>query len=115
MDSLMKKLLSEEQFIKATRDLNLGEQTLRIARGVLVDGIPQKDFVSKFNLSKGAISQAVSRVWTSHEKISIPNGYKLISVLLPEQKVFIVKKWEQEAIDKLKRQGNIIDGNTSNS
>jgi hypothetical protein len=48
----MKKRLTEGQFHEAVKGLKVGEQTLEIARGVLIDGKPQADFVAQLGLSK---------------------------------------------------------------
>ncbi|MCC3262188.1 transcriptional regulator KorA, partial [Paenibacillus polymyxa] len=61
----MKKRLTEAQFQTAIKGLEIGQQTLDIARGVLVDGRPQAEFVTSLGLTKGAVSQAVSRVWAA--------------------------------------------------
>ena len=42
----MKKRLTEGQFHEAVKGLKVGVQTLEIARGVLIDGKPQADFVA---------------------------------------------------------------------
>ena len=41
----MKKRLTEAQFQAAIKGLEIGQQTIDIARGVLVDGRPQAEFV----------------------------------------------------------------------
>jgi hypothetical protein len=55
----MKKRLTDAEFQEAIKGLDVGSQTLEIARGVLIDGKPQKEFAASLGLSKGAISQAV--------------------------------------------------------
>ena len=65
----MKKRLTEPQFQEAIKGLDVGAQTLEIARGVLIDGKPQKEFATALGLSRGAISQAVNRVWAAHEEM----------------------------------------------
>jgi hypothetical protein len=97
----MKKCLSEEQFQEAIKDLKVGQQTIDIAHGVLVEGEPQATFVSALGLSKGAVSQAVNRVWTAHEALDVPKGYERLTVMLPEHQAFIVKKWAENTSRKL--------------
>lgn len=92
----MKKRLTEAEFQAAIRDLDIGTQTIEIARGVLVEGRPQVEFVKSLGLSKGAVSQAVTRVWAA-AGAHLPDGYKRVSVVLPEHQAFIVKKWEADA------------------
>ncbi|WP_446920112.1 TrfB-related DNA-binding protein, partial [Klebsiella pneumoniae] len=41
----MKKRLTEAQFQEVIKGLEVGQQTIEIARGVLVDGKPQAAFV----------------------------------------------------------------------
>jgi hypothetical protein len=93
----MKKRLTERQFLEAIKGLEVGAQTLEVARGVLVEGMPQAAFVKSLGLTKGAISQAVNRVWAAHEAKSLPKGYEKVSVILPEHQAFIVKKWDEAA------------------
>ncbi|HPL30973.1 MAG TPA: transcriptional regulator KorA [Anaerolineae bacterium] len=96
----MKKRLTDAEFHEAIKGLDVGSQTLEIARGVLINGTPQKEFAASLGLSKGAISQAVNRVWAAHEEKSLPDGYVLVSAVLPEYRAFIVKKWAEDATKK---------------
>ncbi|MNG23996.1 TrfB transcriptional repressor protein [compost metagenome] len=68
---------------------------MEIARGVLVQGRSQSEFVEALNLSKGAVSQAVNRIWAAHEA-RVPPGCERLTVLLPKHQAFIVKKWASE-------------------
>ncbi len=92
----MKKRLTEAQFQQVINDLEIGQQTIDIAHAVLVDGHPQTEFVTQLGLSKGAVSQAVNRVWTAAEG-HLPEGFERVTAVLPEHQAFIVKKWEAEA------------------
>ena len=92
----MKKRLTEAEFQAAIRDLDIGTQTIEIARGVLVEGRPQVEFVKSLGLSKGAVSQAVTRVWAAAGD-HLPDGYERVSAVLPEHQAFIVRKWEADA------------------
>lgn len=91
-----KKQLSEEVFSRVTRALNVGKQTVEIAHGVLVKGMPQKYYVDTLGISRGAVSQAVNRVWAAYKQ-DVPDGYERVEVVLPERQAFIVKKWAEEA------------------
>ncbi|EHW3975396.1 transcriptional regulator [Salmonella enterica] len=91
-----KKRLTNEVFARVTRSLNVGKQTLDIAYGVLVEGRPQKYFVETLGISRGAVSQAVNRVWDAYKQ-EVPDGFVRIEVVLPERQAFIVKKWADEA------------------
>ncbi|MDD5112914.1 MAG: TrfB-related DNA-binding protein [Methylobacter sp.] len=93
----MKKQLSEAQYQDCIKGLKVGNQTLEIAHGVLVEGKRQIVFVRKLGLSTGAVSQAVNRVWAAHKLKSLPKGYRLVSAVLPEYQVYIVEKWAQIA------------------
>jgi hypothetical protein len=92
----MKKRLTEAQFQVAIKGLEIGQQTIDIAHGVLVDGRPQAEFVSSLGLTKGAVSQAVNRVWVAAGK-QLPEGFERVTAVLPEHQAFIVKKWEADA------------------
>ncbi|EBM5962833.1 TPA: TrfB-related DNA-binding protein [Salmonella enterica subsp. enterica serovar 16:l,v:-] len=91
-----RKRLSKEVFSRVTQSLNVGQKTLEIAYGVLVEGKPQKYFVETLNISRGAVSQAVNRVWDAY-KLEVPDGFVRVEVVLPERQAFIVKKWADEA------------------
>lgn len=92
----MKKRLTEAQFQDAIKSLEVGRQTIEIARGVLVDGKPQAAFVVELGLTKGAVSQAVNRVWAVAQSTA-PEGFERITAVLPEHQAFIVKKWAEDA------------------
>ena len=64
----MEKRLTEAQFKKIIGELKIGRQTIDIARGVLVDGKSQSQFAAELGISKGAVSQAVSRVFSALNK-----------------------------------------------
>ena len=92
----MKKRLTPNQFREAINGLQVGQQTIAIARGVLVDGRPQTEFVTSLGLSKGAVSQAVNRVWSAYQR-ALPDGFERVTAVLPEYQAFIVKKWAKHA------------------
>jgi len=94
----MKKRLTEAEFAQATRDLPVSPQTLEIARGVLVEGKRQASFVTAFGITKGAVSQAVTRVWQAYEdRVGVPTGYERVTAVLPAFQASIVKKWAAAA------------------
>lgn len=90
----MKKRLSEREFESAVSILNVETRTKEIAKGVLVDGVPQKFFADKYQITKGAVWQLVDRVWQSHLKLT--TDLEKVTVVLPKRKAFIVKKWASE-------------------
>ncbi|HEK2843850.1 TPA: transcriptional regulator KorA [Proteus mirabilis] len=95
----MIKKLTESQFNSIIKNLDVGKQTLDIAFGVLVEGKKQTYFVEKLGLTKGAVSQAVNRVWSIY-KDEVPPGYEKLTVILPKHQAFIVKKWADDAKKK---------------
>lgn len=99
---LMTERLTEEQFQAATQDLSVGQRTLDIAYGVLVQGRPQAEFVASLSLTKGAVWQAVQRVLKAHKAVA-PAGYERVTAVLPEHQAYIVKKWAQDAERKRKQ------------
>jgi hypothetical protein len=98
MELLMKRM-TRDQFNQATSSLIMGESTLEIAEGVLVDGKSQSDYARTKQITRGAVSQIVSRVWKTHLKaINIPDNFVEVTAVLPEYQAFIVKQWEKEAL-----------------
>ena len=96
----MKKQLSQAQYQACIMGLAVGQQTIDIAHGVLVMGQPQASFVASLGLSKGAVSQAVHRVWAAYTAKNLPQGYERVCAVLPAHQAFIVKKWAQDAAGK---------------
>ncbi|MFN6971596.1 MAG: TrfB-related DNA-binding protein [Rheinheimera sp.] len=98
----MKKTLSEQQFLDVISTLDVSEQTRAIAYGVLVEGKPQTDFVKQYQVTKGAVSQAVNRVWMAYQQsATLPAGYEQVTAVLPEYQAFQVKRWALAAKQKL--------------
>jgi hypothetical protein len=98
----MKKRLTEAQLQACIKGLNVGQQTIDIARGVLVLGQPQAAFITSLGLTKGAVSQAVGRVWAAFASKNVPHGYERVSAVLPEHQAFIVRKWAEDAATRKK-------------
>lgn len=94
------KRLSEAQFQTCIKGLEVGQQTIDIAHGVLVMGQPQAQHAAKLGLSKGAVSQAVNRVWAAFAAKNLPQGYERVSAVLPEHQAYIVKKWAEDSVRK---------------
>lgn len=93
---MTKKTMTEAQFAETTKGLNVSARTLEIAHGVLVLGKPQAQFAQELNVTAGAISQAVRRVWEAfQERNAVPSGYERVTAILPAHQAFIVKKWAQ--------------------
>lgn len=92
----MKKTLTEQQLQAALTRLNVGPQTVEIARGVLVEKQPQAVYVERLGLTKGAVSQAVNRVWRAHEQTA-EAGMVKVTAVLPAHQAYQVKKWVRQA------------------
>ena len=90
--------MTRDQFIQVMSRLMMGESTREIAEGVLVDGKSQADYARAKQITRGAVSQIVNRVWKTHLKaINIPDKFVEVTAVLPEHQAFIVKQWEKEA------------------
>jgi len=96
----MKKRLTEYEFHTAISSMDITDRTKSITYGVLVEGKKQTEFVSLFGITKSAVSLACRRVWESH--IKLVEGYEEVTVLLPKNRAFIVKKWGKEALKQRK-------------
>lgn len=90
------KRLTEQQFQQALERASVGLQTADIARAVLVQGRPQAEFVAKLGLTKGAVSQAVNRVWKAAE-LEQAVGMVKVTAILPAHQAYQVKKWAKQA------------------
>ncbi|VTU46095.1 Regulatory protein KorA (plasmid) [Variovorax sp. SRS16] len=93
----MKKRLTESQFEAALGRLKLKDgHTRQIARNVLVAGMEQALVAKNLDLTRGAVSQAVKRVWAAHKEATLPAGFEQVSVVLPGYMAFIVRKWAKD-------------------
>lgn len=103
----MDRRLTVVEFEKAISTINVGPQTIEIARGVLVEGKSQTSFVEATGLTKGAVSQAVKRVRQAAEKLKgaepIPEGFETVTAVLPEHQAFQVRIWAEQAKAKTKK------------
>lgn len=97
----MEKRMTEDELQAVKQRLDISDQTVEIARGVLVEQRPQAEFVSSLGVSRSAVSQAVMRVWKAHMSMNLPKGYKRVEAILPEHQAYQVKKWSEEAAKKL--------------
>ena len=91
---MREKRLTDEQFRKAIKELNIGHGTVDMARAVLVEGRKQTDVATQYGLTKGAVSQAVAKVWQSSR---FPEGFEEVRAVLPSRQAFIVRKWAKAA------------------
>lgn len=92
--------MSEEQFRTIAQHQSLAgvsKQRIEIAYKHLVLGIKQTVLAEEYGLTKGAVNQAVNRVWSVG-----PPGYEVITALVTEQQADVIRKWEQEAKKAIK-------------
>ena len=87
---MISKRLAEDQFRIAAEGVTTGQKTLDIARAVLVEGRKQSEVATQYGLTKGAISQAVTKIWDASQ---LPPGYERVSVVLSNYQAFLVKQW----------------------
>lgn len=99
----MKKSLTEAEFNSAILALDIGQQSQEIAYGVLVLGHQQKKYTEELGISKGAVSQAVKRVWNYHLENSLPLGFARVTAVVTEQQAYQVKVWEKNAKKKMEK------------
>lgn len=99
------KRLSLEEFERASGALRMGERAFEMTRAVLVDGARQLDQAEAFGITRGAVSQAVNKVWQAaqKERCELPEGFEKLTVVLPEHRAFLVKKWADEAKELLNK------------
>lgn len=94
------KSLTEEQFRQIEENPTvqaMGEQNRKIAFRCLVLGEPQVALAKEFNLTRGAVSQTVNRVWGA-----CPPGYQLVTALVSDEQALQIKQWEREAKKAIK-------------
>ena len=97
----MKKALTEEQFEKAISHLNIHEQTASIAYGILVKGQAPSHYIESLGITKGAVSQAVNKVWKMHYEKNHPAGYRKVTAFLPAYKAALVDQWANAELKKI--------------
>jgi hypothetical protein len=88
------KQLTEEQFQRATKDLAMAPKSIEMTRLILVKGRKQIEVAAQYGLTRGAVSQAVTKVW---EASQVPPGHERVSVVLPKVLAYQVKQWAAEA------------------
>lgn len=97
-----KKRMTESEFNRVVKSMNLSQQTLDIARGVLVEGRRQVEFARALGINPGTVSQAVKTVWGAS------GGLVWVSAMLPERQANVVKQWEAQAkADLLRKKGKV--------
>ncbi len=100
VNRMSEKRLTEDQFRKAVQGLALAPKTIEMVRAVLIDGQMQSAVAARNDLTPGAVSQAVSKVW---EASQVPEGYERVEAVLPAVQAYQVRLWAKAAEEK-KRQ-----------
>ncbi|MCG7556054.1 MULTISPECIES: TrfB-related DNA-binding protein [Pseudoalteromonas] len=99
----MSKLkISEADFLNYRSKSSLSEKTLDIAYSGLVLGVANKDIAEKFEVTKGAVTQAIARVKKDMGLTLIPSGFERVTAILPEHQAYQVRLWEEKASNKIK-------------
>lgn len=94
MMPMSEKRLTEEQFRQAIKGLRMADKTIEMVRSVLVDGRVQTVVAKEHGLTKGAVSQAVAKVW---ETSQVPPGFERVEAVLPAVQAYQVKQWAKAA------------------
>jgi hypothetical protein len=100
------RLLSADEFARASARARMEPPTLAIARAVLVDGKRQIDVAASAGTSRAWVSEAVAKFMKcveETERLSLPEGWKIDSVALPPDLWPEVRRLEREARARLKK------------
>lgn len=98
----MSKRLTEQEFQDAIATLDVGPQTQDIAHGVLVEGRQQSEYVTKYGLTRSAVSQAVNRVFSAAQ-FPVPEGYQRITVVVTDLQAYQAYQWDRAAKERLRK------------
>ncbi len=97
----MKNVIKEQGFQDVVRNMDIGGVAQRVAHAVLVCGQKQCKCADQEGITKGAVSQTVSREWAAYREANIPVGFvRTPAVIIPEQKAFIVSMWAKHTAKK---------------
>lgn len=102
----MKRTLSKRDFDAAVKRLSISDRAVDMARRVLIAGERQVDVAKEFEVSRGAVSHQVRRVWRAHvDNQEIPAGFeRLENVVLPADKAAILRTWLKDEERKSARE-----------
>jgi len=96
------RTLSKRAFGLALKRTTLGERAARMASAVLVNGTSPTEVAKQHNVTRSAVSQHVRTIWNAHiEASELPENFRRITVILPEDKAQIVLSWERDEKIKL--------------
>lgn len=90
--------MTKRDFEGTVKRLNISDRGIDMARRVLVAGEQHAVVAADFNVTIGAVSHQVSRVWRTYvDALEIPLGHQRICAVLPVDKAEIVRTWERDA------------------
>lgn len=93
-----KQRLSESAFLAAIQPMaRLSEQSVAIARAILVEGKSQKSQADEYGLSRGVVSNLVNRIYKAAKPAqpALPRGFQRVELVLPEKLVPVAKMLEK--------------------
>lgn len=89
--------MTKRDFEAAVKRMSMSERGMEMARRVLVGGEQQQRVAADFEVTDGAVSQHVSKVWRTFVNMQeIPAGFERITAVLPSDKAEIVRTWERD-------------------
>jgi hypothetical protein len=99
------KTLTADEFDAIRKRLtNFEEKNLDAARRILVDKARQTDVARDLNVSTGAVSAMVRRIWNTYlEHGKPPEGWKTVNVALPQPMADVVTEMARVAREKAKQ------------
>lgn len=97
-----RRSLTKRQFDQAVKRTTLSDRAAKMAQAVLVNGDTYAQAGKTFGVTAPAIAHHVRSVWRAHTDASdLPQGFKRITVVLPEDKAAVVLSWERDEKIKL--------------
>lgn len=106
---MRRRILSADEFARASARARMEPATLAIARAVLVDARRQVDVAAEAGTSRAWVSEAVAkfiRCVEDTERLSVPQGWKTDTVSLPGDLWPEVRKLEREARSRLRNKSS---------
>lgn len=90
---MKERRLTQEEWQAAVERSQSNDAHRAIARSVLVDGRSQKAVGTEYQLTAGAVSQIIGKVWRAHLLITqgLPDGWREVTVALPEREATLVE------------------------
>lgn len=92
-----RKSMTKRDFEATVRRLTISEQSQEIGRRVLVAGETQSEVARAYEITVGAVSHQVTRIWKAYvEALELPPGFERVCAVLPADKAEIVRTWERD-------------------